>query len=900
MARDVVAAGGGRVVELRGDEALCVFDSPRQALRTSVAMQQRFAEAIREDPSLPLRAGIGLDAGEAVSVEGGYRGSALNLAARLSSLARPGEVLAGDGIVLMAGQVDGLSYSDRGRVRVKGFRDPVRVHRLEFELDLPREERPAGARGSPLTRWSIAAVVALVLAAAAATALLLTRGGEEESGVAADSAALLDPDSGRIVSQSAVGTTPSAVVSSGSTAWTLDADAQTISRVSSSGGRALTKAPGVTVTALALGGDALWAAYIDRSETGDRVGVAALDPSTLTLRDQQLLPGTAPSARDNPTILYAHGAIYVSGPDDQLRKLDPDSLEISGSVRLGAPVIGLAYGLDSIWATVGGEPVHRIRPKTLRVRDRIPLSTPGPGPIAVGAGSVWVADPLAGRVWRIEPGPQEQTHTISAGLAASGIAFADGAIWVANPIEGRIVRIDAATEQVRSFEVGNAPVAVSVAPAGVWSAVVAGGGRSIAASPELEGLETLPPGTCQTPVYGGSGRPDFLIVSDLPMQRLDAPVTLAMVQAIEFVLRRNDFRAGSYHVAYQACDDATAPAASATEEKCAANAKRYVATASVIAMIGPYNSGCAIPQIAIANRAEPPLPIVSPTASYVGLTRKGPGVAPDHPGGLYPTGTRNFVRVYPPDDFQGAADALLAKRLGVRRAYVFLDEPKESYHLELAYSFARAARASGIGVTGPESPQEREGFARLASELRRAGVDGVFVAGLPESARTVDFIRAVRRELGRNFVIITIEAFLPTSERARKVGSDAVGMYVSGSLVTDPAHQLPPEGQRFTKALSATQRGRTVNVYAPYAALATEVLLDAIARSDGTRGSVLSELFGVRLANSIFGPFSFDRNGDPSTNLIPIFRVKKQPPANAPAPPDRVFTIVRAPARLVR
>ena len=88
-------------------------------------------------------------------------------------------------------------------------------------------------------------------------------------------------------------------------------------------------------------------------------------------------------------------------------------------------------------------------------------------------------------------------------------------------------------------------------------------------------------------------------------------------------------------------------------------------------------------------------------------------------------------------------------------------------------------------------------------------------------------------------------------------------------------------------------------MYAPYAALATEVLLDAITRSDGTRRSVLRELFRVRLAKSIFGPFQFDRNGDPRANLIPIFRVAKPRP-NAPAPPDRFLTVVRAPARLVR
>jgi adenylate cyclase len=157
----VVDAGGGHLIELRGDEALSAFDSPRQALRTAVALQRRFADAIREDPSLPLRVGIGLEAGEAVSGEDGYRGGALNLASRLCALAQPGEVLAGDGIVLMAGQVDGLGYSARGRVRVKGISNPVRVHRLEFELDLPAE--PSSRKASSRTLVVAGAAVALAL-----------------------------------------------------------------------------------------------------------------------------------------------------------------------------------------------------------------------------------------------------------------------------------------------------------------------------------------------------------------------------------------------------------------------------------------------------------------------------------------------------------------------------------------------------------------------------------------------------------------------------------------------------------------------------------------------------------------------------------------------------------------
>lgn len=57
---------------------------------------------LRNDPSLPLKVGIGVDVGDVVPVEGGYRGLALNLAARLCSLAQAGEVYGTEGIVQLA------------------------------------------------------------------------------------------------------------------------------------------------------------------------------------------------------------------------------------------------------------------------------------------------------------------------------------------------------------------------------------------------------------------------------------------------------------------------------------------------------------------------------------------------------------------------------------------------------------------------------------------------------------------------------------------------------------------------------------------------------------------------------------------------------------------------------
>ncbi|MGZ8630556.1 MAG: nSTAND1 domain-containing NTPase [Actinomycetota bacterium] len=107
-----------------------MFGSARQAIRVAVDLQDAFVEATIADPSLALPVGIGLDAGEAVAVEDGYRGGALNLAARLCSIAGPGEILASQEVVHLARRVDGVSQADRGTVRLKGLAEPVRLSRL--------------------------------------------------------------------------------------------------------------------------------------------------------------------------------------------------------------------------------------------------------------------------------------------------------------------------------------------------------------------------------------------------------------------------------------------------------------------------------------------------------------------------------------------------------------------------------------------------------------------------------------------------------------------------------------------------------------------------------------------------------------------------------------------------
>lgn len=144
LTRTLVEKHGGELVELRGDEALAAFDSAREAMRAAVELQARFAEETFSG-HLPLPVGIGLDAGEAVPLGEGYRGAALNLAARLCGLAAPGEVLATREVAHLAGAVEDIVYVERGSIRVKDLPEPVRVVRVA-----PREDDPAERFAS---RW---------------------------------------------------------------------------------------------------------------------------------------------------------------------------------------------------------------------------------------------------------------------------------------------------------------------------------------------------------------------------------------------------------------------------------------------------------------------------------------------------------------------------------------------------------------------------------------------------------------------------------------------------------------------------------------------------------------------------------------------------------------------------
>jgi ABC-type branched-subunit amino acid transport system substrate-binding protein len=159
------------------------------------------------------------------------------------------------------------------------------------------------------------------------------------------------------------------------------------------------------------------------------------------------------------------------------------------------------------------------------------------------------------------------------------------------------------------------------------------------------------------------------------------------------------------------------------------------------------------------------------------------------------------------------------------------------------------------------------GFAALADRVRNAHADGVFLAGLSGS-NLGKLARALRTRLGSGLTLIGPDPAGPPEFVYDQSDRIAKGMYMSE---VGEAH-VSARGRQFVRDVKATRPG-VVRGEVPYVAAATEVLLEAIARSDGTRASVARELFAIRQKDGFLGPLHFDRNGDPVGPPVTIFRI---------------------------
>jgi branched-chain amino acid transport system substrate-binding protein len=382
------------------------------------------------------------------------------------------------------------------------------------------------------------------------------------------------------------------------------------------------------------------------------------------------------------------------------------------------------------------------------------------------------------------------------------------------------------------------------------------------------------PAACGALEYGGDGRPDGLVVSDLPMQGDARARSEQMVEAIRLELEHRRWRAGGVRVGFKACDDALQQTGKWDRARCEQNAHAYAQDRQVIAVVGTYNSGCAEAMLPILNRALAAVPLVSPGNTLVCLTKPSPSCPGGEPERLYPTGRRNYARVVPTDADQGAGLATFAVRRRLRRVYV-LEAKDDPTSAGQAKAFAGAASKLGMVIAGRGTWEPKAGdYRRLMESVKGARPNAVLLAGLTEQ-NGGKLIKDKVAILGSNKRV----ALLAPDGFAQQSTITAAGPASRDMFVTTPGRSpkaLPAAGQRFVRKLRKRVGARPLELYAPYAGQAAAVLLDAIARSGSDRGGIDAAVHGMRVKDGIVGTFSIDRSGDTTLRAITVSRAGKE------------------------
>ncbi len=131
---DITRYHGGTVIKTIGDEVMCTFPAPVDAIVAACEMQRR----ISQDPNFvrdALGIRVGLHHGEALLEEGDVYGDAVNTAARMASLAKRGQIVTTATTFRGMTSVGGMRSRGLGRTRVRGKLLPIEIVDVIWQED---------------------------------------------------------------------------------------------------------------------------------------------------------------------------------------------------------------------------------------------------------------------------------------------------------------------------------------------------------------------------------------------------------------------------------------------------------------------------------------------------------------------------------------------------------------------------------------------------------------------------------------------------------------------------------------------------------------------------------------------------------------------------------------------
>ncbi len=319
-----------------------------------------------------------------------------------------------------------------------------------------------------------------LLTAAILVAGILAFTGEEPAAdivVPADSVAVVDSDSGDILTAIPVGRGPEMVVAGAGTVWAANVSDRTLSRIDPETLQ-VTKIVGLGFepTDLAADGDQVWVAggFDHVLWRVDRDGLARLKLSFA----ERVGPLPTGFERGPAGVAVGGGSVWLSH-GDEVTELDPATGEIRSTTEAGGrwhPQIAVGGGWMWVGLNTSRQPgtvvgLERFRVSGDRDVDVVRLVS-DPSEVLYASGRLWVAVRIADAIWELDPASGLPQRTIPAGPLPLGLAFDEGALWITSDADETVRRVDARSGEtelvvpightVREVAVANGRVFVTV------------------------------------------------------------------------------------------------------------------------------------------------------------------------------------------------------------------------------------------------------------------------------------------------------------------------------------------------------------------------------------------------------------------------------------------------------
>ena len=359
------------------------------------------------------------------------------------------------------------------------------ILRHDPSLEPPRRTGPTAPVTRLPRRFRIAAAGVILAAGAVALGFALRTSAGGGVDVIANSIAVVDPRTNEVVDDIRVGDYPTAVAAGSGSVWVGNAGDNTIQWID-----AKTHRPSFATAAqqpldLAVTRHALWIANGTSFATNPPSGGGTIERRGLRFgATRKIEVGPPETLNEWWTVVTTDGRSVWAGNSSTrvAMQLEPATGRVVQRVsNVGGGSIAIGYG--SVWvAEYKRNRVARIDPSSGRVTAEVPVSS-APTRVAAGEGAVWVTTQHPNNaVWRIDPKTAETIAVIPVQPTSRRVATGAGYVWVTSgtyagepgvPQTGGVLsKIDPRTNRiVATIRLGFRPDGVAVANGRVWVAV---------------------------------------------------------------------------------------------------------------------------------------------------------------------------------------------------------------------------------------------------------------------------------------------------------------------------------------------------------------------------------------------------------------------------------------------